>query len=241
MDEPRAEFAATRWSLVARAASPNSPGAREALEELCRAYWWPLYVYLRRRGQTGDDAADLVQGLFAQLIERGRLAHVDPNCGRFRAWLLSALKFHLSHERERERAVKRGGRQCRVPLDPDEADRRWLEVSCRDQDAERLFERVWAISVLERALVDVEEQYRRDGRSAVFSALRSTLVGGSAWEDLRSIAVRLGTSTSDVKTSAFRLRKAFGRAIRAELASTLTDDSQVEDELRALFAALAAS
>lgn len=238
MAHDQAAFAPTRWSLIARAAAPGLPGAREALEELCRAYWWPLYAYLRRIGLDGNDAADTVQGLFAELIEKGRFAHADPERGRFRSWLLSALKFHLSHERERESAAKRGGRVDVIPLDQAEAARRWTGISNQEQEPDRMFERAWALAVLEHALTMLERSYTRSGKSDVFTALKPNLVGDASEGDLQTLATRLGVSSGAVKTAVFRLRKAFGEAIRAELASTLDVGCDVEEELRAMFSAL---
>ena len=233
-------FGSTHWSVVARAAAPGSADARAAIEELCRAYWWPLYAYLRRIGRSHDDASDLVQGLFSELIEKGRFAQADPDRGRFRSWLLSALKFQISHEHERERALKRGGRARAIPLDRLDAERRWQELSTPDLDAELLFDRAWALAVLERALAAVGEAYARAGKAELFAALRPALVGEAAPEELRTVAARLGMSVGAVKSASFRLRKALGESIRAELAATVDDARDVEDELNVLFAVLAA-
>jgi len=231
-------FLTTRWSLVARAASSTAPGAREALEELCRSYWWPLYAYLRGKGLAGGDAADIVQGLFVELIDKGRLAHADRERGRFRTWLLSALRFHLSHEREREGSLKRGGGGHVVALDHAEADRRWSLVSDRELDPERLFERAWAIEVMKRALIELKRRYADQERARIFAALKPALVGDARAESLSSIATRLGMTEGAVKVAAHRLRLAFRDAIRAEVTSTLADQHDAEDEIRALFAAL---
>jgi len=232
------DFGSTHWSVVARAALPGSADARAAIEELCRAYWWPLYAYLRRIGRSHDDASDLVQGLFSELIEKGRFAHADPERGRFRSWLLSALKFRLSHEREREHALKRGGRARAIPLDRLDAERRWQDFSTRDLDAELLFDRAWALAVLARALAAVEEAYARAGKAELFAALRPALVG-EAPAELRTVAARLGLSAGAVKSASFRLRQLLGQAIRAELGSTVADARDVADELDVLFAVLA--
>jgi len=234
-------FVSTRWSVVALAASADSTEARAALEELCRAYWWPLYAYLRRRGLSGEDAADTVQGLFAEIIAKGRLAQADPHRGRFRSWLLSALKFHLSHERDRNAAQKRGGGRGFVAVDETEAERRWELLDHREQSPERLFERAWAIAVLDRALTALDAAYAEEGQSELLAALKPSLLYAPGPEDLRTIAGRLGLSVSAVKSAAFRLRKALREAIRSEVASLLATDgkSTLDEEVRAMLAALA--
>lgn len=232
-------FLTTRWSLVARAASPHAPEARGALEDLCRAYWWPLYAYLRRRGIDGERAADLVQGLFAELIEKGRLAQADGERGRFRGWLLAALKYHVGHEDERDRAAKRGGGALHVPLDAGEADRRWQLASATELDAERTFERAWALSVLDAALARLELRMEREGKTALFSALKPFLTAEPDAAGLRTIAQTLASSEGAVKIAAHRVRQAWREEIRAEIASTLDDVRDLDDEVRGLFAALA--
>ena len=232
-------FLTTRWSLVARAASPHAPEARGALEDLCRAYWWPLYAYLRRRGIHGERAADLVQGLFADLIEKGRLAQADGERGRFRGWLLAALKFHVSHENERDRAVKRGGGALHVPLDTGEADRRWQLASSTGLDGERTFERAWALAVLDAALLRLEQRMEREGKSVLFSALKPFLTAEPDAASLRTIAQMLGSTEGAVRIAAHRVRQAWREEIRAEIASTLDDVRDLDDEVRALFSALA--
>lgn len=224
---------------MARAASPHAPEARGALEDLCRAYWWPLYAYLRRRGIHGERAADLVQGLFADLIEKGRLAQADGERGRFRGWLLAALKFHVSHENERDRAVKRGGGALHVPLDTGEADRRWQLASSTGLDAERTFERAWALAVLDAALLRLEQRMEREGKSVLFSALKPFLTAEPDAASLRTIAQMLGSTEGAVRIAAHRVRQAWREEIRAEIASTLDDVRDLDDEVRALFSALA--
>lgn len=238
MNHP-SNFLTTRWSLIARAASPQTPEARVALEDLCRSYWWPLYAYLRRRGIDGERAADLVQGLFAELIEDGRFAQVDGERGRFRGWILAALRFHVGHADERERAVRRGGIARHVPLDPDAADRRWRVASASDLDPERTFERAWALAVLDSALERLERRMEREGKSALFSALKPFLTADPDAASLRKIAESLGSTEGAVKVAAHRARAAWRDEIRAEIASTLDDIRDLDDEVRALFAALA--
>lgn len=239
--EPRsASFATTRWTLVATAASRDAPEARAALQELCKAYWWPLYAYLRRVGIGSNDAADLVQGLFAELIEKGRFARADPDRCKFRCWLLSALKFYLSHWRERELAAKRGGNARVLALDWNDAERRWSSLSNREEDPERMFDRAWANEVLQRAFKSLEAEYAAGGKATLYAALEPRLLTEPKEGGLRTLAAQLGMSEAAVKTAAFRMRKSLRDAIRAELASTLREGAGVDEELRALFYALSA-
>lgn len=238
MERERASFHSTRWSVVVRAASPRMPGAREALQELCDAYWWPLYAYARRAGLQADDAADAVQGLFADLFEKDRLAQADPDRGSFRAWLLSALRFHVSHERESARALKRGGGVAVVSLDPADAEVRWGLASLRELPPERVYARAWAMELLARALRRVEEDYAARGKQDWFCELQPVLTGGAHPDGLGAVARRLETTDGAARVAAHRLRRAFRAAIRAEVASTLEDPAELEDELRYLFAAL---
>ncbi len=231
-------FLTTRWSLVARAASPEAPEARAALDELCRAYWWPLYAYLRRRGIDGERASDLVQGLFAELIEKGRLAHAELGRGRFRGWLLGAMKFHLGHEVEHGRTSKRGGDIVHVPLDPVEADKRWQLASTSELDPERTFERAWAIAVLDAALARLEIEMQTAGKAELFARLKPFLTSDPESASLRSIAADLSSTEGAVRVAAHRMRTSWRAAIRAEVASTLDDLRDLDDEVRDLFAAL---
>jgi RNA polymerase sigma-70 factor (ECF subfamily) len=236
-----AAFRPTRWSLVARAASPADATAPAALEELCRAYWYPLYAFLRRRGRSPEDAEDLVQGFLAELIEKGRLAQADPERGRFRTFLLAALLHHASHERERAGAARRGGGRRVVSLDGLTAEERYALEPAGGETAEALFERRWALETLERALARAAEEARGDSPE---SAERHAELAPLLWDETRSraeAARRLGLSDTALRVALHRLRVRVRDALCAEVLDTLSDAAELDDELRRLAAALSGS
>lgn len=233
----RARFLTTRWSVVVRAGRPG-PEAREALEVLCATYWWPLYAFLRRRGLDAQHSEDVVQDFFAELLASERLTHVATDRGRFRGWLLAALKFHLGHEREREQTQRRGGAARIVSLDAETADVRWKLASTSELDPERTFEREYALATLEAALQRLEARCVAEDKTELFAALRPTLVGEPAPESLRELGERLGMSEGAVKAAAHRLRASWRECLRDEVAATLDDPRDADDELRAMLAAL---
>lgn len=233
--EPR-DFQPTRWSLVRRAGAVDSAEAREALEELCRTCWFPLYAFARRRGLDAHAAEDAVQAFFAELLERRDFAELSPERGRFRSFLLAALTHHLSRRREHERALKRGGGLRALSIDVAEADQR-LELVARAEDSpERAFERAWARELLQRCIAELSNEYAASGRRAVFEALKRTLEGETY--EPNAVAAELGLTPGAVKVAAHRLRQRFGEALRAQIAHTVADPSEVEDELRELVRAL---
>lgn len=238
MTQGVSSFLTTRWSVVARAASPDAPEARAALEDLCRAYWWPLYAYARRRGFAADNAADLVQGLFAELIEKGRFAQAEAGRGRFRSWLLGAMKFHIGHDLERDQSVKRGGGFEHVALDSASADARWQVACASELDPERTFERAWALSVLDAALVRLELKMQAEGKADLFARLKPFLAAEPDADGLRAIAHDMRSTEGAVRVAAHRMRTAWRAAIRAEIASTIDDVRDLDDEVRDLFSAL---
>jgi RNA polymerase sigma-70 factor (ECF subfamily) len=232
---PRA-FHTTRWSLVlaARAGGP-------ALEELCRAYWWPLYAYARRAGAGAHEAEDVVQGFFTRLFERRDLGAIAPERGRFRAFLLAALKNHLANERDHARAEKRGGGRVRsaseLGLDFSGADARLATEAGDASDPERAFEAAFARELLRAALSELEAEYRSSGRARVFETLKGELAGDDACP-LAEQAERLGLTLGAAKVAAHRLRARFREKVRARIAATVAREEDIEDELAALLAAL---
>lgn len=235
-------FLTTRWSLVLAAGAEPSPHARAALEDLCAAYWAPLYAYLRRRGHAPAEAEDLVQGLFALLLDRRDLALADRSRGRFRSFLLTALEHHLANERERKLARKRGGGAKSIPIDAStEEGRLALEVADASDTPERAYERAWARAVLDRALARLTAEQEHAKKGALFAALRPQLAareeGGAAYA---RIAADLGLTENAVKVAAHRLRRRYGELLREEVARTVEDDADVEAEIRELFRVLSA-
>jgi RNA polymerase sigma-70 factor (ECF subfamily) len=233
-----ARFLTTRWSVVLDAASAPSPRRAAALEDLARAYWFPLYAYARRRGLARDEARDLVQEHFARILERGDLAAVDRARGRFRAWLRAGLDHLLANERERARAGKRGGGALHVPIDVHAAESR-LGVDPTDPRApERTFEREWALALLARARERLAGEQAHAGKATQFEALLPALSGDENAPPHAATAARLGLGENAVKVALHRLRKRFGELVRDEVAGTLAPGESVEDELRELLAAL---
>jgi RNA polymerase sigma factor (sigma-70 family) len=231
-------FLTTRWSVVLEAGRGDEPSSRKALGELCEAYWYPLYAYVRRRGHRQEDAQDLTQAFFARLLEKNGVVGADPERGRFRAFLLGALKHFLANEWDREQAQKRGGGRPILSLDFRSADERFVREPMDNATPERAFERTWALAVLESALARLESDYRARGRGAIFERLRGSLVARGELDSYRDIARELGTSEGAVKVAAHRLRQAFRAALRAEIAETVGGPEDLEHELGLLIAAL---
>jgi RNA polymerase sigma-70 factor (ECF subfamily) len=234
MATDRRRFETTRWSVVL-AAQGESAGAREALNALCRAYWPPLYAYIRRWGHDPDRAADLTQAFFAELLGREDLKAVDPARGRFRTFLLACCRNFLCKDRRREAA--RG--PAPIAIDARDAERGYRLEPADSLTPEQLFDRRWALSVLERALGSLREEYRRAGKAALFERLEPTLAGEPVPGGHAAAARELGLSEGAVHVAAHRLRRRYREAIRRLIAETVADPEQVEDELHELFRALA--
>jgi RNA polymerase sigma-70 factor (ECF subfamily) len=227
-------FAPTRWSLIAAAQGRSEP-ARAALGELCQLYWYPLYAYLRRRGSSEADAQDEVQGFFADLLAREALSAADPARGRFRSFLLASLANHLSHERDRANALKRGGGARPLAIDWLSAEERFRLEPADSDTPERAFERAWAAALLERTLARLEAEFEAKSRGTLFRALRER-IGDSSKEIPDTPAVRgLAMNEQSLRVTMHRLRKRYREILREEIAQTVARPEDVEDELRALF------
>lgn len=235
---PAAPFPTTHWSRVVAAGDPDAAGARDALEALCRDYWYPLYAFVRRRGHDFDDAADLVQGLFAQLLARRDLAGLDPGRGRFRSFLLAACSHYMANRRVHERAEKRGGGRAPIPIDAPRAEGRYGGEPYHELTPERLFERRWALTLLGRALDRLGAELAAAGQAALFDRLHPALGGSREGASHAAVARELGTSEGAVKTAAHRLRRRYRELLREEITRTVANPADVDDEVRALFAAL---
>ena len=213
-----ARFPTTQWSRVARAGDPADAGAREALEGLCRDYWYPLYAFARRRGLGPEDACDVVQGFLADLIERGDLSAADRERGRFRGFLRAACGHYLAHRREHDRALKRGGGRRTVSIDQVDAEGRYGREPAHGLTADRLFERRWALAMLEGVLARLESEMAGAGKADLFSRLRPMLEGGDTAGSYRAIASASGMTEGAVKVTAHRLRARYRELLRAEVA-----------------------
>ncbi|MFQ5720359.1 MAG: RNA polymerase sigma factor [Acidobacteriota bacterium] len=232
-------FSTTSWSMVLQAQEATGRASEEALGTLCETYWFPLYAYVRRRGLSHEDAADTVQGFFIQLIEARYVDAVTPEAGRFRAFLLHKMKHYLANEREHARAWKRGGRASLLSLDVEDAERRYGSAVSDRHTPEKEFDRRWAMTVVDRVIARMGQEAERRRKADEFRLLRGCLVEGRLQHSYREVAARLSTSESAVKSSVRRLRQRFGRLIRDEVAQTLEDASEVDAEVRFLFASLA--
>jgi RNA polymerase sigma-70 factor (ECF subfamily) len=233
-------FASTRWSLVAAAAQRDSPESAAALASLCGLYWYPLYAYARRRLPTIEDAQDLTQEFFLRLQERDYLRQADPQRGRFRSFLLTAFKHFLTKEQERANAQKRGGGRKLLPLDFQSGECRFQREPSHQATAEALYERGWALTILQQALTRLREEQTVAGKERLFECLKATLTGDDPPRPYADLAAELGMSVQAIKVTVHRLRRRYGELLRAEVAQTVTTSGEVEDELRDLFAAVRA-
>lgn len=243
---PRSEsrFQTTCWTEVLDAArhGTRTESAAEALEGLCRRYWYPLYAFLRRQGCDATAAEDYVQGFFAELLSRDSLQSADPARGRFRTFLLTACKNYVSNAQRRDRALRRGGGLARFSLQPGEGERRYHREPADSWTAERLFDRRWALETIDRALQHLARRYAENGRSDRFEALRPLIAPAEQPPSQAEIAARLGISEGAVKVAAHRLRQQFAAALRDEVAATLDchngQPADIDAELSELLAAL---
>ena len=230
------QFPATRWSLVVAAGDPHRKEARSALVSLCESYWYPLYAYLRRRGYSSDQAQDLTQEFFVRMIEGRYLDRAEPEKGRFRAFLLTSLKFFVADEDDRRRARKRGGGMV-VPLEFSSGEERYQREPAHDETPERIYERRWALSVLDRVVEKLRNEFVQHGRPDHFERLKVFLLGQSD-APYAALAQELNTSEGALKVAIHRLRKRYRELFRQEIADTVADPAAVESELRHLAAAL---
>jgi RNA polymerase sigma factor (sigma-70 family) len=233
-------FDTTRWSLVLAAGADDSTEARRALSSLCEAYWYPLYAFVRRRGEAPDDARDLTQAFFASLLERRSFDGLAPERGRFRAFLLAALKHFLANEAARARTQKRGGGLTVGPLivGVDSAEGHYQREPAGGCTPETLFERRWALTVIERVLEELRSRWASDGKAREFDALKECLLGQSPRGGYAAVAEELGMTPGAVKTAVHRLRRRFHDALRRHIAETVADPAQIEDEIQYLITAL---
>lgn len=234
---PAHDFRTTHWSLVLEAARADAPERESALAILCQDYWYPLYAFVRRQGRNPQEAEDLTQEFLARLVARNGLASVRPEHGRFRSFLLAALKNFLANDWDRQRAVKRGGRHRIVSWDGESAESRYLAEPCHEATPERIYERSWALSVIQTVLERLRQEYADSGKGGVFDSIQSCLEEESE-ETYAQIAARLNLSEGAVKMAVFRLRKNFRQRLRAEIARTVADPGAIDEELRHLFTCL---
>ena len=232
-------FATTHWSVVLTAGKPDSSHYREALETLCRTYWIPLYVYLRRRGHDIYQAEDNIQAFFACLLEKGGLRLADPKRGRFRSFLLVALKHFLANESARTQAQKRGGGRKILSLNIENAESQYIREPRDELSPEKLFERSWALAILDRTMVRLQAEAVSAKKEKHFDCLKIYLTAEKNAVPYCEVATRLNMTEGAVKVAVHRLRQRYRVLLRDEIAQTVTTEEQINEEIRDLFAALA--
>jgi RNA polymerase sigma-70 factor (ECF subfamily) len=232
-------FVTTHWSVVLSAQDPLSPRSREALESLCGAYWYPLYSYARRAGHSPPDAEDLTQGFFARLLQKDYLKAAARDKGRFRTFLLVALKRHLANEWDRQHAQKRGGFAPVVQIDQDLAESRFASEPAHHLSPDLLFDRQWAMTLIERAMTQLRQEYAASGRTQLFEHLHHCLARDESALPYAEIGARLNLSEAAVKMAVHRLRRRYREILQHEIAQTVSTPEEIEEEIRHLFSAFA--
>lgn len=235
-----AGFATTRWTHVLAAGRKSSPQADVALEELCRVYWYPLYAYVRRHGHSKEDAEDLTQAFFERFLQKNYLEGLSSERGRFRAFLLASLKHFLANEWDRSGRQKRGAHAAHLSLDWRDADTRYQLDLRDDLSPDKLYDRAWAVALLERVVTRLGDECAADGRAELFAQLKPLLMADKSTISYPQAAAALGISEETARVVVHRLRRRYRELLREEIAQTLAEPAQVEEEMRALFAAFAA-
>lgn len=235
---PPQPFTTTHWSIVLAAGQRSSPVSRDALERLCGRYWSPLYMYARRRVRDVHEAQDLTQGFFAALLEKDWLDAATPERGRFRAFLLTAFKNYMANEWDKVTAQKRGGGRRRLALDFTAADRLYAFEPADNLTPERAFQRRWALELLDLVLDRLRNEYAAAGKLRQFERLKPFIAPHAAEQTQAEAARELGMTAGAVAVAAHRLRRRYVELLRDEIAQTVADPADVDDEIRSLFAAL---
>lgn len=232
-------FATTRWTVVMEAGRKSSPHSQRALAELCESYWHPLYCFVRRRVASQEDAEDLVQGYFERFVAGNFLDGVSADRGRFRAFLLASLKHFLSNEQDKARRQKRGGGQPLLSLNWQDAEARYqLDPPDPSASPEAVFDRQWALALLERVVRRLHAECDAEGKSDLFQKTRGALMVNEDSVPYAQAAAELGIEEGALRVAVHRLRKRYRALLRDEIAQTLVDPAQVADELRSLLAAV---
>jgi len=231
-------FTTTHWSVVLTASQSDSPQAAQALEKLCRRYWYPLYAYTRRRGHDPHQAQDLVQEFFARFLAKNYLAGLSSERGKFRSFLLASLNHFLANEWDRAQALKRGGGQTFISLDDENAEVRYHHEPATAATPDSIFERRWALTVLEEALKRLQKEFSDTGREAQFDRLKGFLEGDVARGDYDVAAADLKVSPGAVAMAVQRMRQRYRELVRDEVAQTVSQPGEIEEEMRHLVAVL---
>lgn len=232
------QFASTRWSMVVSAGHASSPDSRRALETLCETYWYPLYAYARRQVPDVNEAQDLTQAFFAELLAKNYVGAADPNRGRFRSFLLTSFKHFLSKQWEKARAQKRGGDRTLLSLDFESADSHLQIDPAAGLTAEQLYDQQWAITLLAQILSRLEHEFEAGGKQQQFDQLKGFMVGDHEGTTYAQAAEQLGMSAAAARKAASRMRRRYRELLRDEIAQTVSSPDEVDDEVRKLFAIL---
>ncbi len=235
-----AEFKSTRWSVVLNAGDDGREEFRQALEQLCNTYWFPLYSFVRCRGMSHHDALDLTQGFFVHLLEKKRLSQASPELGRFRSFLLAAIQNFASTQWRKQAAIRRGGDVLTFSVADDVFEQQYAQYVSDHATAERIYEQAWVESLLSGVMLQLEQEYEVARKQAVFQYLCPWLTGNSNRTGQNEIAIRLNMSTSSVSVSLFRMRQRFGQLLRQAVSDTVADPSEVDDEIQKLMRLLCA-
>jgi len=236
---PKACFVATRWTVVLTAGRSDTTHARAALAQLCEAYWYPLYAYVRRKGYSPPDAEDLTQAFFARVLEEHFVAAADKEKGRFRSFLLTRLNHFLADEWDRLQAQKRGGGQRLIPLEGGTAETRYQIEPADPRSPDKLFEYRWAVTLLERVFERLRQEYEKNSKAALFGELQGCLTQARAAVPYAEVGARMGLSEGALRVAVHRLRQRYRDLLRAEIDDTVSGPEAVEEELRHLFRVLA--
>lgn len=229
------EFRQTRWSLVRRAGGFDSPESREALESLCRAYWFPIYAFIRRQGHTPPDAQDLTQGFFVRLLAGHSIARADPQLGRFRTFLLGALKHFLADAQRKADAWKRGGGVEIISFEQAQAEERYQLEPVDDRTPDKIFEQRWTVVLLEAAAARLREEFRAAGKERQFEVLKPFLSSEGDEGAYAQAGTKLNRSPKTVRVAVHRIRRRFRYLVRSAIADTVSTPDEVEEEYRSLF------
>jgi RNA polymerase sigma factor (sigma-70 family) len=232
-------FPVTRWTVVLAASGTPSPESAAALERLCSSYWYPLYAFVRRSGHSPPDAEDLTQEFFARLLEHNWIAHADRHKGRFRSFLLMAMKRFLAKEWDKAKTLKRGGQVRLVPLQLDAAETRYTREPADTRTPEQVFEKQWALTLLESVLSRLREDYARDGKGALFHALGPCLIGSRDTQPYAALGAELGMTEGAARVAVCRLRERYRECLKEEIGHTVASAAEVDEELRHLLRVMA--
>jgi len=232
------QFFTTRWSIVRSAGRTSSPGAKLALEALCKAYWFPLYAYARRRVPDIGEAQNLTQAFFVELLEKNYVGSATPDRGKFRSFLLTTFKHFLSKEREKAHAQKRGGGRLPISLDFQSVDSSFSIEPASGLTAEQVFDQQWAIALLNRIMERLKDEFIQSGKLDQFEELKGFIIGDHSGMTYSQVSVKLDMTEAAARKAASRMRQRYGELLREEIAQTVTGTDEIENEIHSLFQAL---